>query len=165
MVRYLTFDLPLQDLGFQWHVPDQCMDWEDRGDGLPRGAFPSHDQCWYVRALLTLCGSFDPLSLSPSLSLPPSFPLSFFLPPSLPLSFPPYLPGTGSVEIMFSYDKAKNVLTIRRPGINVMDDFTLTFYDGWILILLSFFLWQAVIHVAHAHNRRPCHTVLLHVLY
>jgi alpha 1,3-glucosidase len=38
--------------------------------------------------------------------------------------------GAGSEELMFSYDDSTQVLTVRRPGVNVLEDFTVTIYDG-----------------------------------
>ena len=38
--------------------------------------------------------------------------------------------GAGSEELMFSYDSSRKVLTIRRPGISILEDFTITVYDS-----------------------------------
>ncbi|CAI8014141.1 hypothetical protein GBAR_LOCUS8868 [Geodia barretti] len=38
--------------------------------------------------------------------------------------------GAGSEELMFDYKSSNKALTIRRPGINILEDFSITIYDG-----------------------------------
>ena len=36
--------------------------------------------------------------------------------------------GTGSENLLFIYDNKSQVLTIRKPGTNIAEDFTITIY-------------------------------------
>ena len=47
-----------------------------------------------------------------------------------PLSLSPPPSGAGSEELMFEYNPSTKALTIRRPGVNILEDFTITIYDG-----------------------------------
>jgi hypothetical protein len=38
--------------------------------------------------------------------------------------------GAGSEELMFDYKSSNKALTVRRPGINILEDFSITIYDG-----------------------------------